>query len=62
MNAKRKNDTLKVHSHCAFACAYVFALNFNIVSMMMLTLTQRMNIEPIHCIVLLPLLLLFSRT
>ena len=40
-----------------------FASNFNIVSMVMLTLMQRMGVKPFLCIcVLLPLLLLFSKT
>ena len=40
-----------------------FASNFKIVSMVLLTLMQRMSTEPILCIcVLLPLLLLISKT
>ena len=43
--------------------ASAFASNFNIVSMVMLTLTQRMGTEPILCIcILLPLCQLFSKT
>ena len=43
--------------------ASAFKSNFNIVSMVMLTLMQRIAVEPILCVcVLLPLLLLFLKT
>ena len=43
--------------------AVYIASNFNIVSLVMLTLTQRMDVEPILCVrVLLPLLPIFSKT
>ena len=43
--------------------ASAFASNFNSVSMMMVTLMQRMGTESILCVcILLPLLLLFSKT
>ena len=54
--------------HTERQCWHLFASsafpsNFNIVSIVMLTLTQRTGIEPILCFcVLLPLLLLFPKT
>ena len=46
-----------------FAPAFTFASNFNIVPKVMLMLIQRIGIETILCIsILLPLLLLFSKT
>ena len=57
--------SVKVYSHLAskLTFASAFASNFNIVSMVMLTLMQRMCTEPIlwNC-ALLPLLPLFSKT
>ena len=56
---------LKVSSHWAsmLTFASAFASNFNIVSIVMLTLIQRMGIKSILCnCMLLTLLLLFSKT
>ena len=60
---KRKRKVkLRSHRTSMLTFASAFASNFNIVSMVMLTLMQRMGIEPILCVcILLPLLLLFSK-
>ena len=58
-------DNVKVHSHLASTSTFAsdFLSDFNIVSVGTLVLMQRMGIEPILCAcVLLPLLLLFSKT
>ena len=53
---------LKSEDNTWTAPAFTFASNFNIVSMVMLMLIQRIGIETILCIcILLPLLLLFSK-
>ena len=58
--ARNHVQTLKVCLH--LMSMLTFASNFNIVSMVMLPLTQRMTTEPILCICfLLLLLLLFSK-
>ena len=60
---KRKRK-VRVHSHrtSMLTFASAFASNFNSVFMVMLTLMQKMGVEPVLCVcVLLPLLLLFSK-
>ena len=58
-------DCVKVRSHLASKSTFasVFASNCNIVSVAILTLVQRMDIEPSACLcILLPLLLLFLKS
>ena len=55
------NDDMQT-SRSVHTFVFVFASDFNIVSMVMLTLTQRSGMEPILCICnLLPLLIIFSK-